>query len=398
MNYSQRIAVVVVPVRNVLEVNRSEDGEIKFHYLEGLFLQEVLKALGLQYDIIFPENNAYGDELPNGTWTGMIGMYISITQERSKVVGFSKTYSYSELTFVSHIPEDVRPLFAFLYPFGLVMWVCLLVALISVSFLFSKLQRGKFSTAVAFFKLFPSTLLQPLSISNNSLKSNILESIWSLFAMVISFGYSATLLSFLIQPSKPNYIRTFSELSSAVQRGTHKAVFAKLSNPFFLNSGIDHLVRLGEIILQNRWFMEFSKVHSDAYINLHSCQGINRNISKVLFADRDDVYISKESMYVTPLAFAYSKQFCCVSKLNWILSNFASAGMYEKMLSLSAMKMSLKHPRKPRDSNVVLPLSLNDLFGAFIVFAGGLIISLIAFLGEILRHRKHFSFVRIQKL
>ncbi|GFT17152.1 uncharacterized protein NPIL_9661, partial [Nephila pilipes] len=177
--------MVVVPVRYVLEVNRSEDGEIKFHYLEGLFLQEVLKALGLQYDIMFPENNAYGDELPNGTWTGMIGMlqteaadlaftYISITEERSKVVGFSKTYSYSELTFVSHIPEDFRPLFAFLYPFGLVMWVCLLVTLISMSFLFSKFQRGKFSTAVAFFKLFPSILLQPLSISNNSLKSNIL--------------------------------------------------------------------------------------------------------------------------------------------------------------------------------------------------------------------------------
>ncbi|GFU13419.1 glutamate receptor ionotropic, delta-1 [Nephila pilipes] len=125
--------------------------------------------------------------------------------------------------------------------------------------------------------------------------------------MVISFSYSATLLSFLIQPSKPNYIRTFSELSSAVQRGTHKAVFAKFSNPFFLNSGIDHLVRLGEIILQNRWFMEFSKVHSEAYINPHSCQGINRNIAKVIFADRDDVYISKESMYVTPLAFAHSK-------------------------------------------------------------------------------------------
>ncbi|GFS57894.1 hypothetical protein NPIL_261471, partial [Nephila pilipes] len=70
---------------------------------------EVLKVLGLQYDIKFPENNAYGDELPNGTWTGMISMlqkeaanlaftYISITQERSKVVGFSKTYSYSART------------------------------------------------------------------------------------------------------------------------------------------------------------------------------------------------------------------------------------------------------------------------------------------------------------
>ncbi|GFS87219.1 uncharacterized protein NPIL_323531 [Nephila pilipes] len=402
MNHSQRIAVVVVPVRNVLEVNRSEDGEIKFHYLEGLFFQEVLKALGLQYDIMFPENNAYGDELPNGTWSGLIGMlqkeaadlafpYISITEERSKVVGFSKTYSYSELTFVSHIPEDVRPLFAFLYPFGLVMWVCLLVTLISMSFLFSKFQRGKFSTDVAFFKLFPSILLQPLSISNNSLKSDILELFWNFFAMVISFSYSATLLSFLIQPSKPNYIRTFSELSSAVQRGTHKAVFDKFSNVFFLNSGIDHLVRLGEIILQNRWFMEFSKVHSEAYINPHSCQGINRNIAKVLFADRDDVYISKQSIYVTPLAFAYSKRFCCVSKLNWILSNFASAGVYEKMLRLSAMKMSLKHLGKPRDSKVVLPLSFTHLFGAFIVFAGGLIISLISFLGEILRRKEHFN-------
>ncbi|GFT11704.1 uncharacterized protein NPIL_59141, partial [Nephila pilipes] len=249
MNHSQRIAVVVVPVRNVLEVNRSEDGEIKFHYLEGLFLQEV----GLQYDIMFPENNAYGDEQPNGTWTGMIGMlqkeaadpaftYISTSVlQRKEGRWLVSTYSYSELTFVSLIPEDVRPLFAFLYPFGLVMWVCLLVTLISMSFLFSKFQRGKFSTTVSFFKLFPSILLQPLSISNYSLESNILQLFWGLFAMVISFSYSATLLSFLIQPSKPNYIRSFSELSSAVQRSTHKAVFAKFSNVFFLNSGIDHL-------------------------------------------------------------------------------------------------------------------------------------------------------------
>ncbi|GFS57896.1 glutamate receptor ionotropic, delta-1 [Nephila pilipes] len=209
--------------------------------------------------------------------------------------------------------------------------------------------------------------------------------------MVISFSYSATLLSFFIQPSKPNYIRTLSEFSTAVQRCTHKAVIAKFCNPFFLNSGIDHLVWLGEIILQNNWFMEFSKVHSEAYINPHSCQGINRNIAKVLFADRDDVYISKESMYVTPLAFAHSKRFCCVSKLNWILSNFASAGVYEKMLRLSAMKMSLKHPRKPRDSKVVLPLSLIHLFRAFIVFARDLIISIISFLGEIVHCKKHFN-------
>ncbi|GFT60509.1 uncharacterized protein NPIL_91961 [Nephila pilipes] len=229
MNYSQKLTVLAVPVRYVFQVNRSNDGEMKFNYIEGLFFQEVMNALGLQFDIIFPVNNVYGVELKNGSWTGMIGMlqkeeadlaftYVSITDARSKVVGFSKTYTYSELTFVSHIPKDsVKPMFAFVHPFDLATWGSLFVLLFAISFLFSKFQQGKLSIGLAFFKLFASLLHQPLNISDNAVKNNILELFWCLFALVISFGYCSILLSFLIQPSKPPYIRTFGELSSAVQ-------------------------------------------------------------------------------------------------------------------------------------------------------------------------------------
>ncbi|GIY44650.1 hypothetical protein CEXT_65881 [Caerostris extrusa] len=88
-----------------------------------------------------------------------------------------------------------------------------------MSILFTKFKG---SVGYNLFKLLGTVVGQSSNIGNRSLSSKILLTDWFLFTLVISLSYSVTLLSRIIQPTKVAPIRTFHELSRAVQSGDHK--------------------------------------------------------------------------------------------------------------------------------------------------------------------------------
>ncbi|XP_055944434.1 glutamate receptor 2-like [Argiope bruennichi] len=395
MEQHPKTTVAIFPSPHVLSFSISETGAVELGNFEGKYLQVVLDNLSIDYKFVFPKEKQHGKLLPNGSWNGMIGMlqrgeadlaftYLTVTEERAKVVNFSTVYTMDACIFVSVMPEDVKPLSGFLHIFDMTTWIAVFITFFIMPILFVKFQKRKYSLLKTFFKLFANFYGQIPMRDNNSLKYIILLATWLLIATVLSFSYSATLLSFLIQPIKEPMILTFKELSKAVQRGTHKATFYNFSIPFLLNSEDEDLNILGEIVKRNNWFVHSSKRGSFAYVKYHSIQASNRNAGKLVYSNHKDLYMSEETLYVSPMAFTYGKNFCCPTTLNSIILRLSAAGLYDKFLRDSSLKYFLKTHRRSETLRVTgSSLSISDLLGSFMLLSAGLSLSFCALLGEV---------------
>ncbi|GIY44663.1 hypothetical protein CEXT_65961 [Caerostris extrusa] len=71
---NRKTIVVVRPTELLMHVNRKENGEVQLEGCEGKFLQIVLEALRIQYEIVVSKDMLFGEPLPDGNFTGMIGM------------------------------------------------------------------------------------------------------------------------------------------------------------------------------------------------------------------------------------------------------------------------------------------------------------------------------------
>ncbi|KAF8778043.1 putative glutamate receptor like protein [Argiope bruennichi] len=274
MDHHSKTVVAVLPSRNVMSVNISENGAVKLGEFEGKFLQVVLDALGTEYDVVIPEDRLFGSLLPNGSWSGMVGMvrrgeadlaftYLSITEERMKVVNFSSYYTTEVCVFVT---QD------------------------------------------------------------------------------------------------------------------------------------DDLKLLGRIVERKKWFEDISLRESDSQFKYRSIHAVNRNTARLLFGNRNDLYIAEDTLYVTPMAFAYGKKFCCPSKLNSILLRLDGAGLYDKILSDISLRMFLETIKKSPSSDNQLALSVTDLLGVFMLFVIGMLLSFGVFLVELGEFEGNFLKVVLEAL
>ncbi|GIY09187.1 hypothetical protein CEXT_451261 [Caerostris extrusa] len=126
--------------------------------------------------------------------------------------------------------------------------------LIVMSILFAQFKG---SVGYNLFKLLGTVVGQSSTIGNCSLRSKILLTAWFLFTLLISLSFSVTLLSRIIQPTKVAPIRTFHDLSRAVQSGGHKLHAMESHVPFFLESEEDHVKALGRMLIRENWVIEY---------------------------------------------------------------------------------------------------------------------------------------------
>ncbi|GIX77064.1 uncharacterized protein CEXT_633291 [Caerostris extrusa] len=233
--------------------------------------------------------------------------FLSVNEQRSKAVNFSTGYTIEENIFYKLMPQVRKSAFAFLYPFNVNLWICLMGAIITLSIVLAKFEGRTTSILGTLFKIFANILGQPLIFKNNSLKSNTLLSFWLFFAN--KFSYSATLLSFLIQPLRESPIQNFYELSKAVQAGSHKDYFSVYSIHRLSNSNLAHLRQLGEFLARNNEIEDLKGMTEQNYLTHEVVRSLSRDNAKIFFGNRNGIYYSENTLFVNPTAFAFGKNF-----------------------------------------------------------------------------------------
>ncbi|GIX95871.1 lig_chan-Glu_bd domain-containing protein [Caerostris extrusa] len=101
---------VAICLSRELKVSRNDDGSITFSGIQGRFIDLILQALNLKFELVIAEDKESGRMLDDGNWTGTIGKiqrdeaelalnFISISEPRSRIVDFSTVYMTDDISF-----------------------------------------------------------------------------------------------------------------------------------------------------------------------------------------------------------------------------------------------------------------------------------------------------------
>ncbi|GFU03808.1 PBPe domain-containing protein [Nephila pilipes] len=396
------LKIGVLPSPNYLEIKRTPDNGFELSGFQGKFLGVILKTLGFKYEFVVPKIRMWGHRDNDGNWTGLIGLVnsseadmafstIAVSQDRSTAVDFSNPVTAEGVTFLIEKSGNISPAFAYIYPFNIEIWICFICFLVSVPVLF-QIVLGRKSYGHIILLLFASVLRQPLNMNNSSAKSKLLLIFWWQLAIILSFSYSAALLSFLTIPLQGETIKNFQQLASAVDKGTHRCYSILESDivRFLLDSEQPHYTSLGKTIQRNNWFYSFANIKEGKYITRHSVELISRTSASLIYGNgeyRPNILISKDTLAVWPIAAALSKNFCCKSKVNKVISRMLSSGIPSKFLADETFKIHLADKREridPQATHVEKQLSLEDVSGTLMLLGGGYVISLLALVSEII--------------
>ncbi|GIY33394.1 glutamate receptor ionotropic, delta-1 [Caerostris extrusa] len=139
-------------------------------------------------------------------------------------------------------------------------------------------------------------------------------------------------------PTKVAPIRTFHELSRAVQSGDHKLYTIEFYVPELPASEEDHLKALGRMVVRKNWVVPEIKYVDISFDTPNSSQTRTRNYALLRFGHNENILISEDTLSIFNVAFAYSKNFCCISKLNSILLKLRDSGLNRKLWQDASFK------------------------------------------------------------
>lgn len=366
------VSSVPAPMLDVYSIT----SEGKTIYVKGAYLIRLLSAVfRVPFKILVPPDKAYGVRLPDGNWTGMLGMVkraevdlasdiIALTEERFLAFNFSYPYSFSELTFITNKPQPISGSLTLLYPFSFTLWITLAIFIMLVSFLFCFLIKKKENYCNVLFKVFGSILQQPINFKSRKIIARLSLILWIISSIIISNSYKAFLLAFLSVPSLVG-IRNIQDLAEASDQNsvacyTYKGSFATQD---FLKSGIDSWKSIGVCLQRNDEKLSFSEYpHKKAFIG--DKQDLKHSYN-------DTYFISEESFFNVMYAIPVSNNFCCLKLLNEKLQRLFAAGFFQLSFHVSYK------------SNTVKKLDMQDLKGAFLLLIFGNILAFVVFLIEI---------------
>ncbi|GIY87400.1 probable glutamate receptor [Caerostris darwini] len=391
------LKVAVYPANLLTVIEKTDEGQVKLSGAEGDFMDAVLSAVGFRYELLIPSDGEWG-RLLNGNWTGMIGevvnkradlawTWLSVNEERQQVVDFSTSYYFEKTTFGVVKPVPMTTAETIFYPFHLSLWICLFAIIIAmpVMFLLMKIRCSFFRL---FLNVLGSVLKQPFMVKYSTEKVKILLVWWLIFTTLMTSFYSSVLLSFLTKPIGQGYVKNIRELSDAVQKGKIKCLAARGSVTFsyLLDSEEDHLRILGETMIRNSWYStgmyedvptttdeNFAVVISDIFLERKN----NMPGSRFLI-------ISDDNFFANNIAVAMRKDFCCKEKLNNMITRAIDSGLTDYYLKKYVKGLD----REQNEEQIIKPLSLSDISGAFYILLVGLLMSAITLLIEIYRDRR----------
>ncbi|GFU06320.1 lig_chan-Glu_bd domain-containing protein [Nephila pilipes] len=405
--FPRKIKVASFELPSVLTIHKV-DGSIVLDGVEGKVIQCLADKLNFEIEIVFSPNFQYGLQYSNGTWNGIIGMVqreeadigvmaLSISEDRWKAVNFSIPYTVLEKGFATKEPGTMPKVAAFTYPYSLNAWIFYALMTLAATVLFQRMIFKKATLLGSFLSVLGSIASQAMENVRETPWRRVLLGLWLTIATVMPFFYNTSFLSFLTMPEKMPVPRTFEELSKAVLSGKYKCLTpqATIDRELLRESGIDYMVKLGEIIEKNNWEFSFSEQFADLLDDPVAIV-IPRSSLRLLLGSPPYVTVkeSEDFMGIWNVGLAVRKGFCCKERLNRVLYGMLSGGLYWKWVEEHAFRDKLHKRWEVKHEKPELQLTLKDLKMAFFALFIGYGLAFLSFLTELLipKHLDIFIF------
>ncbi|KAF8763586.1 Glutamate receptor ionotropic like protein [Argiope bruennichi] len=235
MKFPKFLRIAVNELGAICELGVDSNGKVKLiGGAEREFLKALTEVFNFRYELVQPPDTNWGNPLPGGNWTGMVGMIqrgeadmalcsMVITQYREEIVTFTREYDIQHMVFATKNPENLPRLRSIILPFSPQMWFGVLCLLIIIPIVWKRLLELQEDIGKFYMYVLASLLKLSVVIKCRGKWGHyMLLGSWFWGVAVISAGYSAVLLSFVTLPVKEDVIRDIPRLANAVAKGTHK--------------------------------------------------------------------------------------------------------------------------------------------------------------------------------
>ncbi|GFS43295.1 lig_chan-Glu_bd domain-containing protein [Nephila pilipes] len=295
-----------------------------------------------------------------------------------------------ELSSAKRVCEDLeiyKYRLSFTYPFTVNTWILYALMILAATVLFQKVMFRNATLLGSFISVLGSIASQAMENVRETPWRRVLFGLWLATATVMPFFYNTSFLSFLTMPEKIPVPRTFEELSKAVLNGKYKCLTPKgtIDRELLRESGIDYMVKLGEIVEKNNWEYSFAEQFTDLLDDPVAII-VPKNTLRFLLGTPPYVTVKESDDYlgIWNVGIAVGKGFCCKEQLDDVVYGILSGGLYEKWVSDNAFRDTLRKRLDVKHVEPELQLTLEDLKMAFFALFVGYGLAFFAFLAELL--------------
>ncbi|XP_042213066.1 glutamate receptor-like isoform X1 [Homarus americanus] len=373
-------------------------------------------------EYIVPVDRQFGTELENGTWTGMMGLLLrkevdmsgvifTVGEERARVIDFSVPLYMNEHVLSYKRPDLTPDIAGFVKPYTIELWNVLLVTLVVIfgSILFihqaeprpprrSACVRGarreggrpgsQNSRMWASWQWTISVLLAqscPWLPRRDSLR--LITGLWLTMAFVLGTVYRSNLKAMLILPKLR---RPFDNMEELIDAGiTTFIVSGSALEQAVMGSAVGSV--LHKLQQQANIHINVAKAERNlvqgveaAFLDKHTTvsfiQQTYMKEGKCLLYVASETYLG-----ATSLSFAFPKGSPLKHKFDPIIRNLKEFGILEYMFQREVQNAQycLKPESFSKPNNNRRSLDLEDFYGVFFVYGGGMVTAAGVFLLEL---------------
>ncbi|WKX93524.1 hypothetical protein Q1695_011082 [Nippostrongylus brasiliensis] len=408
-------------------VTKNADNEYEGFCID--LLNEMAAILKFNYTIIEVQDGSYGIEDDSGRWNGIIGVLqrheadvsisaVTITYSRVEVVDFTLPFMHLGISILLARAKDdseKSSMFTFLEPLSLSVWLSLIGAYLSVSFIMYLLarfspyewydiekiderdrsienQKNQFSVLNSLWFAVGSLMQQGSDVIPRAAATRVVAVIWWMFTQILISSYTAQLAAFLTVERMTTPIESTADLASQqkIRYGTLKS---GSTMDFFRESRIPIYERMWSIM---------ESASPTVFVN-SSKEGIARvkagNYAYMMESSMLEYHMERDCDLQSIGGLLDSKGYGIAlpkgSPLRDILSR--TVLQLQERTILEALKS--KWWRDKREGPSCSPQSENSrasppqsVFGIFYVLTTGLIIALLLAFGEYCIESRHDTF------
>ncbi|XP_068239633.1 probable glutamate receptor isoform X3 [Palaemon carinicauda] len=356
----RKFRVSIKEVLQIVNIGRHfPDGSVEL--LSGLDVEIInilSSALNFTYKAFIPQDNVWGDALPNGNVTGIIGMVarreavigasvLSISASRLRVVDFTCPYITGMYLLMSRSPKEKNRALAVLSPFQLQVWIgiTLTVLLIGpivylISYVVNKYVTidGKAIDYQWFhLNMFRNVVNQGNFILEESLQVRVVLAFWFLFCLINAALYSGMLTAVLAIPAYETPIDFLRDLPRATKEGFTVGTIGDSNYETFFKTAT-------EGIFKQTWDLFNHEDRSRSFVK-SAFEGVKRvleekfvfitsdnygTLFKVVFG-KERIYLSKERFLPSHVGFACQRGSPIIDALTLILLKMKEGGIMDRV-------------------------------------------------------------------
>lgn len=383
------IGVVARNLKIVPYLHQIENNGTK--YVTNAQLVKLLsEVLLFEFKLLTPADRQYGDVLPDGNWSGVIGMVereeadigiakLSFTEDRATAVDFSYPYQYVPITFITDEPQYTPDVYGMLHPFSILVWISVTISLVFVFCASRIFQSAENASEYALLNIFGTLVEKSTNFRFRKLSTKLFILSWIVGAMFISFSYKAVFLSHLTYPSLTG-IRDIPQLTKVCDESSFRCSTYDGTDVYpgkFWKKINKCLERSGKYTDDIKAFLR-PTAYGKAYI------GLKPHLSTL----QKSFFVSDDAFFVDFFSIAVRKSFCCKRTLDTAIHRIAAVGILQKFVRDEVFFLALGGADIVNEKEPNRKLSLNEFSGAFFVLALGFVLSCFILVIEIFSKRR----------